>query len=622
MAALKFYFDGVQVSDPQNWADITLLWEFDKDSRIFSKQVNSDLLFSGDGYTYLYNKYINEGFCGEVEVRILDECNGTFNLIHTGIVFLSEIEFDLKKCTALCNVSDNSFHSMIKNNVDLEWSLKGTSTKNGEPIVCTQSSIGFPISPIFRPMYTVYDVFSFLVGCMTDNRVAFVSDYFSIGHSHADFDNLGVFQGREIRTCEKLVAPEFSFTDFFDEINKKTNIAGAIEIINGVPTLRIENYSYFFQTSSPLDEVESGNVKLTTDTDQLYSIVKVGSEAKAFNDVDEGDPNLPFPPVRFLGWNDETYNIIYNCNIRNTLNLVSDFIIDHNSIYDLLINQSDGYDDDIFLINMTYSSGNTFISVMSDFLGLGINFFNEALNNESTVARWLGAIPNNLAFYLGDGQDGFEATRGSDTNFNIPIAADITFNNAAYPNEVSDPHNNFITPIFTVGADGAYDFQVNHDLHLTFNSGTVLNIQTRIVVANGPSGSLSFSQNDVANGNGTHTVTINKRWYLLACDQVYVERVFFATNASSDVDVIWRASSNFLTTNTVTGGGVYATFNPEDLRVLQYDFESVVGFSGFEDLTGVSKYRNKLKISEGQGWIRRLEAGIKTANITLINNGS
>lgn len=629
MAALEFYFDGVQVTDPQNWADISIVYEFDKDTRIFGKYINTDLTFAEDGYRYLYNKYIDEGFCGEVQI-IVNKCeSGSKVNIHSGIIFLSEIEFDLTKCTATCNVSDNSYYAYIKNNVDLVWSLAGTNTKNGETISIPKTRLNFGGGSKNRDSYKVYDVFDFIIGCMTDLRVDFISDYFSIGHSHTDFNNLAIFMGREIRTCEKTVAPILSWSDFFDEINKKCNIAGAIEVINGIPTLRIENYSYFFQTTNnPLSQLNSDNVKLSTDTDVLYSIVNIGSDATEFDANDSYD--LDFPPARFVGWSNEKYNIINNCNIRNTLDLVSTFKIDSNSIEDIVTYDSDAYDDDIFLIDYTISFGIN-RATQSDFLGIGYDYtyqqpYNEVLNNQNTAQRWLGAIPANIALYLGDGNDGFEANRGSNLVItDLAAGIDYTEFNPSYPTEVSDPNNNYIDPIFTVGADGLYDFQVNHDLNVTFNSGTSLVIQTILWVRNGPSGDLTYSQFDTITSDGTHTVTINKRWYLRSCDQVYIERVFFnGLPAVFDIDVTWKSSSTFKTTQTVTGGGIYQTYNPADMKVLVYDFDTDMEFDTFDTLTDIDNYRLKVSIDDGQGWLRRIEHEIikGKAQITLVNDGN
>lgn len=302
------------------------------------------------------------------------------------------------------------------------------------------------------------------------------------------------------------------------------------------------------------------------------------------------------------------------CNIDNTLDLVSDWIIDSNVIQDVFTNGNTGYDDDIFFIMCDFD---TSVAVQTDVFGTGGAplFYNDFLRNANVAQRWLGGIPNSIALYLGDGNDEFRASVNAEILHLVTVTAAPAFidplefqNDFTAPN--FDPNNNYstITYEFTAPATGLYSFN------------------TRVVWKEGPTGTTAFD--DFFRNNIFTVIRTPLQDYEQNFSLVSGECVSFNTPPPTylqggdtvkvvikfDLGVVIVATipftaeigSYFTCLSAANGGGIFQTYNPEDFKAYQYEFQDYpLTFAQYQTIVA-----NPLKLLEANdinGWIENMK---------------
>jgi hypothetical protein len=118
MAEFVFTLNSTQVLEPIGWDKAAIKIVRDGDMPGLFTQVIADLQFYGNGYSLLKNLYDTTDGCMEVPVSITNNCDFTFE----GIIYLSDVSFDTKKCIASCSIEDNSGAGLIAR-------LKGTTVQ-------------------------------------------------------------------------------------------------------------------------------------------------------------------------------------------------------------------------------------------------------------------------------------------------------------------------------------------------------------------------------------------------------------------------------------------------------------------------------------------------------------
>ena len=318
---------------------------------------SSDLLFWGDGFSYI-NNALNENYCDVISVLIeTDDCDaGVWVEEFVGIIQLTQISsLDVDKHLIKTKIFDDTFDAKINNNKSLKAFVDVGLSKNGENIQAA-SPVGISLflpteGTAFnsyieskRDGFRVFDCFRFIIDYMTDGQIEFKSDLFS-----GEWYNLMLFNGKEVRFGngggDNL---EISFNDLFVEMNKKFNISFAIEptpsgYVDGFQ-LRLEETSYFEQDDALLTLSEVKGILMDFNKDELYSDIDIGS--KSFDD----DVVLSYPPINFKAFKQENYTLLGQCNTDKTLNLVSSYVIDTNVIEDILVNNVKKYDKKVFII--------------------------------------------------------------------------------------------------------------------------------------------------------------------------------------------------------------------------------------------------------------------------------
>lgn len=347
-------------------------------------------------YNILYNQLSINGVCEALTGRVYFDGEYEWR----GEILPQDFEFDLVRKSADGQLLDNAWASKFNNAQDQKVFLRSDKSLNDVFIeVCPSRPCSFfdvdtgAYDFTGRRCFKISDVLDFLVKYYSDDTVTFASDYFDGG----DGDQYFITTGEEIRQGEDKANPEVSFSEVFDELNKKFNLWIIIQGTLDSPILRIEPKSYLFTTKRLVDIVDPEQIRMTTDLDQLYTVVDVGSSATAY-DIDN---NAEYPDVQFETWKNESYNTAGACQFENnTLNLVSTWKIDTNTFQQILADD-DSHDNSIVLVEIDPASDNAFQYTTAFTNGDGPSYiYNFNLRNESVVTNWFDGLPQELVKVL------------------------------------------------------------------------------------------------------------------------------------------------------------------------------------------------------------------------------
>lgn len=183
-----FYLDGNLVDEPMGWDKSTRkLIRSDKYKGIFIEYIN-DLIFQGDGFTYL-NSILNNtgygyGFCTDVVVEIKYRCSDfeNFSTYFDGIIKLEDAEIDIDKCQVKCNIEDNSVSQILENKGDVKVSFDSVETIDGDllsPVPITAKVVNQSSFANNRTGYLVYDSFQYILNYISNNQINFESNLLS-----------------------------------------------------------------------------------------------------------------------------------------------------------------------------------------------------------------------------------------------------------------------------------------------------------------------------------------------------------------------------------------------------------------------------------------------------------
>ena len=491
--AFKFYIDGQLTDQPENDKELTTAIKRDASLGALLVTQDVNLVWFGNlnpafgtisAYSYLKSLW-ETGICGEAELKIYDEISDSVTYLHyTGIIKIADLKFDLQKPKLSTSVEDNSFYSYINNNKSIKAYLTSDKTKskfNITPptffdIQFFDSDTGIYGDEV--KMYRVYDVFEFLIGAITDNKVGFYSDFLQSTDTE-----LFITKGFCIikPTREPDIPIEVSFQQLFDEIKKvpvSTQITEPIAFFIDAtdpdnPILRIENEGYFFDSTEVYRFSDIKELLMYAEVDKLYSLVRVGSDKT----IDGRATEYTFvESTSYFGFKEETFPVFGQCNTDTELNLINQFIISSNAINSAYMGGVTDFIDDIFLVQVDTSTNQ---AVRHEFYGQSPPYYyNIGLNNANKLTLYSNSLQNNIGNFLGIGSDGFRASLDQDETFtnnpNVPggsvfippvfgggfsgvpqpiFVDDITGNNF-------DGNNNYdpTTGRYTIPTDGNYSF--------------------------------------------------------------------------------------------------------------------------------------------------------------------
>lgn len=586
----RFYLDGNLINEnPSGWDQMTTDVNRDKDIKGVLLNLNATLTFtSKNTYDYLKGLYDDAGYCNEVELIIERSTDEGLNFIQRekGVILTSAMTFDDFKCSVQCKVTDDSFYGKIDRRKSSEFYLTADKTVNSEvanitPAPIYEMSLFDPATAAYlttQPFgcYRVYDVLNYLVGCMTDNLVEFDSPPFSIS---GEFANMMMTYGKVIRSTGNGITlnlasfsqgmPALEFEKLFKELDHRFNLGVFIDNSGSKPKLIIDSWNNLFRNNEITSFENLPNLKTQTVKELIYSNIKFGG-TKTFNAIANSFPGR----IRFLGFWNEKYIITGKCPIDNTLDLSYNFVSDTNVIEEILVlsGTNEAYDEDWFIIDCD-RSGNTLIAKQSNWLtptAATPKFYNERLSNYQIALRYLNAVPNTIAAYLGSGNNTFLATKNT---FQRPAVINtyepILFQDDFTPPNY-DPNGRWdtATSTYTAVNDGSYSFELRiretywplsgiaYATNYYIERYDSLNnlIERRLV--------LSIGTYSTADETVVSTFNANAGDYFIPT---------FKEGASFN-NVAVEAQSHFACINAADGGGRYQTYDPEAYPIKESSF--------------------------------------------------
>jgi hypothetical protein len=610
---IRFIIDGSDRGQPLNPNDfsININEEISINTRITS--FNNDLLFSGDIFSYLYNKLKIGDACSLSEVVVQYYCGNSWKELVRGYFVISECIFDLEKCFVKTKLYDRIFSTKINNNKAIKFSTAATVTKNLVPTIPARVIMAEVFNPANGLYFTekanvssVFEVFKHLINCMSDGLVDFASTFFFNKGENVSplpkFDGLFISNGKSLSTKSNNETM-ISFQDLFNALNKKYRLGIGFEIqTNGRPLLRIEEAEYFFEQNSNLYFIDQPNITMQFETAELYSAINVGcSEFYNQYECNNGSGGCQFAQLTYYGFRDETFGLIGECNTGVTLEVVSNEVIfDPNIIEDCVRFGNESFNDNPILIICQYSrlfAPITYFARAQKFdpYNIGQTIYNGTLNNENVLSNWINGYPQSVYNYI----SGFPPASTVVTAFLSPPPLQ-TFGiiNSEYTRfseffgyyiiwgqTTNDPGSNFINGRdYIVPYNGIYTVQL---ILLAYCDGGIAN-GAAIINHRSPSGntyndySTPYQLFDNNQGVGQPVFTLNVSFVAQAQDRISIDFIAIVTNTTNANVVIDNFNSfqsnpqNQLSFLSISGQPLQPTvlqpYDPNDYKKFVYKF--------------------------------------------------
>lgn len=184
--------------DPLNWHEITQKVERRDAVKGLFEQYVANLQFVGDGYDYLVGASSASGICGDVRVKIetRNTLQESLTELFTGIIYFRDLQIDRQKKIVTVDIQNEDLANIIQDRAGVQVPVLTAETLNGTSITAlTPTSV-----ECFNPdadaqgtwsftnnaCYSVYELFELAIKYITDNTVAFESDFFSGDNSQPE----------------------------------------------------------------------------------------------------------------------------------------------------------------------------------------------------------------------------------------------------------------------------------------------------------------------------------------------------------------------------------------------------------------------------------------------------
>lgn len=584
---IQVYFDNTLVDCPSNWKDLESSLKYDETLRAVLLTELTTLEFVGSAYTYLDN-VASEGYCNIVALSVQDNrVDGKDQEIINGLLFVTDITFNERTCTASVKVRDMSFYSKIYNNKSVEFTPDVNVSKNFESITAA-TVYNLDVYDLDNVLlrnnvqaYRMYEVMRVAVAFITDNSVGFASTLLDIG---GEFEGLCVTNGYRLRTATTNAWPKMSFSNIIDELRAIAPIQFTVDNPYTAPVFRIELESYFQGAGTSLTIENIYEVVRKFAVDKLYANVHIGSTET------DADLSLSFPEtIKYVGFNDETYYLTGECNIDTTLELMGQWLRSSNTIERTAIVGSHQNDDSFFLINSTLIDESNGRTTNTNFLSLDppVYYYNETLTNQAIFDRYVGSFPSAIADAAGVTGDGlFKAYRASTYNIIAGSVAVLSFDYTNVSFNTGSYYDG--TDKYTAQYAGVYDFSLFMDVNiLTFTGGTIPRVQLSVELIQFDSTGTQLRTITVVNntvfGTGNYPLSGTKRVVMNAGDYLQVAFIKIDSLGLSSTGTITTNSYWECTANTL-GSGVFKDYDYRDYPINIYEFDYPLTREQWQDI--------------------------------------
>ena len=575
---VRFLLNGTIVSNPINWETLKCKVKRGDDIEAVLLTIEGRYDFADDGYDLIVDAINDNGFCDEISVSIQQECTASFVEIFRGKIFVADIIINKKNCVASCEVLDQSFFAMIENNIGVKATIDAGISKNNTVITIPNSylvdftNLTNPLTynVLNVPCYRVEEVFRYMIEFMTDGQISLTSTLFGVG---GDWEGLCITTGERMRTVTATQFTEFDFEELFNEINNRIPLIMFIQDPFTNPVVRIEERGFATQNTLVLSLTDIYEIVQSFDSDKIYSSIKFGCPTF-------GGFSITIPDnITFYTHKVEEFGFISNCNVNRDLDLSCDWSVSTSLIVSSYAgNQS--FDDNIFLIDTTYTNSTNGITKYENYLNLSSNpfWYNPRLTNDKISERYVDFIPSSFAsFFAPSGTGTFKAFNGATaTLVGSTTNPDFNFTNVAY-NIGSDFNgtDRFVSPEL-----GVYDFRVFFDLNTTilpksfraaldiYDNLNVYRGQRPMITSSGTSNVLGLGSQQFI---GTAEATLPPSWYC-------VVRVVSGGAGTTNVLVssYWECYQNTI------AGGIYQEVDSGNYAIYLYDFEYPLSYEQWE----------------------------------------
>lgn len=380
-------------------AEFSIVREFGigNSEQILRDKTDVQLKFTGAAYQ-LFCTQRAENYCATITIRIEFSCDGSWETIFEGVINQKNVELNFNKCIAnVTAIRDNSFSGLVRDYLNTDIGLYNTKTINCDDLSLisqTYTMFDDPTDPTSTKTITAFDVLDVLqyyLNYITNNQIEIRSNYLT--GTELGAVRFAITTGYNMHNTAgnyDQIFPMLSFQKVFDELRKKLKIYMGIEYDGDTPYLRIEKESYFFDDTDEVLIIAElpADVLEKLDASLFYNQINVGSSTTEL----QNDAVPDYPQTRFLAWNEESYTNCGGCGGEkdSTLDLVSDFIIDSNLIYEALQEAaaSDYANDDaVFMFHYYIDAGERIALVTNDDL-YGKDIYNEEITNDLVVEKW------------------------------------------------------------------------------------------------------------------------------------------------------------------------------------------------------------------------------------------
>ena len=655
MALEKYQFsiEGVIITNPEGWKDFEITIKRETDIPGLLVTSTNKFTFKKDGYTILKQRF-DTNYNDKVFVTIdILQPDNTYLRQYSGVVLLTDVLFNLEKFTAETTIEDANFQGSIQNNKNIKAFIDSGITKNGEQLSAlpTFQLDYFASNGSYAPIqerthFRLKDALDFIVRFMTDDEVKGIqSDYLD------DMNNWEnslpyIIVGEQIRTGSSI-APNVSFSELIIFLQRTHDLSfDFVTDASGNPVMRIEEKEFFFNDDITETIRDIKDLTVSLDEQRIASHLNIGNNTT----VESGNCSAT---TRFFSFQKEDYSLRGKGNIDKLLDLTVDFITDSNVIEDIVNNNNDSFDDDVFIV-LGLSATNQ-VTKFQDTAFCSNNFFyNLGFLNSKIIARQLHGIPNSVTKYLTAATTPSKAELSAVVETNIFLTTiPSTIGNAVdvkivnFTNEQYDLGNNYNTAdsnntfydipfvgdfSFEISVNTLYTFAITFQFPVTATINHITRIErfdssfTTVKQSQVVARTFNLNANNISEIITFNTIdSISVTMSADTGDRVRVTVLTFVTALSvGSLRREFLANSNtfFKCLGAAEDAGTFIAFDPNNFRAKLYSFQKNVPLSLSDKIrlnTRDSLIINELSDTtlDKQVWIEQMVNNIETGSTSF-----